>query len=133
VGNNFSLHKKFMRLMDQVSDDREKELDIINQIEAIEERHHNLKKLNLLRRADLGAERKRKQLLKKKDSEAYTPEEDEEESPHRTSWAEILLVYLLFSSRSGFNSLFSFFSQSDPLCSEPTPQIKGGKQEPNVD
>jgi hypothetical protein len=132
VGENLSLNKKFMRLMDQVAADRDKELDIINKIEALEKRHHQLKKLNLLRRADLEAERRRKILLRKKSEEYREDGEEEEESPHRLSILELFLFYYWFSSRSGSDSglfsLFGLFSKSTPLSGEPTPEIESEKQ-----
>ena len=52
MGNSLALHRKFEHLMTQVAFDREKELDLINEIEAIEKKHLLLKERQMLRRAD---------------------------------------------------------------------------------
>ncbi|MFA4994085.1 MAG: hypothetical protein WC521_02135 [Bdellovibrionales bacterium] len=133
VGNSLPLHKKFMQLMDQVADDRDKELGIINEIETIEKRHRELKQLKLLRRADSAEEAKRKRRLKELGEEIRENEKDDEDSPHRLSIVEILTLYWLFSSKSGFFSSLNFFSKSQLLSGEPMPQPKADKLEPTVE
>jgi len=117
--------------MDQVAIEREKELGIINRIEAVEKQHHDLKKLNMLRRADVEAERRRKNLLKKQGNKDDF-DKDLEGDPHRLSWWEMLLLYLIFTSKSSFLSHFNF-SQSTPISGEPTPKVKGAKLRPEVE
>jgi len=51
AGSSLILHRKFMRLMEQVADDRKKEMDIIGEIEAMENRHRHLKEHRMLRSA----------------------------------------------------------------------------------
>jgi hypothetical protein len=135
VGDSLSLHTKFMRLMDQVAADREKELGIINEIETIEKRHREMKQMRLLRRADRAEETKRKRRLKElEDANRPDENEDDDESPERVGALEALLVYWLFSSKSGFLSgLGGLFSKSKPLSGEPTPQLKADKLEPTVE
>lgn len=49
AGTSLNLHRKFMRLLEQVATDRDKELAILNEIEAIEKQHRAMKRSNLLR------------------------------------------------------------------------------------
>ncbi|MGB9153726.1 MAG: hypothetical protein WCD70_11660 [Alphaproteobacteria bacterium] len=48
---SFALRRKFTHLLEQVADDKEKELDILNEIEAVEKHHQAMKQMKLLRRA----------------------------------------------------------------------------------
>lgn len=51
MGANTILHKKFMALLDQVAIEREKELDILNDIEEVEKFHAQQRRNKLLRQA----------------------------------------------------------------------------------
>ncbi|MDE1901457.1 MAG: hypothetical protein KGI37_07430 [Alphaproteobacteria bacterium] len=51
MGANTVLHKKFMALLDQVAIEREKELDILNDIEEVEKFHAQQRRNKLLRQA----------------------------------------------------------------------------------
>ena len=51
AGTSFALHRKFMLLMEQLACDKEKELNLISEIEAVEKHHQAMKQLRLLRRA----------------------------------------------------------------------------------
>jgi len=134
VGDSLSLHKKFMRLMDQVATDRDKELGILNEIETIEKRHHEMKQMRLLRRADSEAEVKRKRRLKELEGENQNTDNEDENSPERVSALEAILVYCLFSSKSGFlSNLGGLFFKGKPLSGEPMPQPKADKIEPQVE
>jgi len=133
VKGSLSLNKKFMRLMNQVADEREKEIGIINEIEAIENRHHALRKLHMLRQADKIAEEKSKRRLKKQEEGLSVEEEKEEEGPHRMSFAEIIAIFWLLTSGKKTFSFFNFFSKNSPLSGEPLPQPKPEKVEPNVE
>lgn len=102
VGNSLPLHKKFMLFLDQVATDREKELDIINEIESIEKKHRELKQMRLLRRADSieGAARKRR--LKELERENQQKDNEDENSPHRLDLLEIFCVLLAVVLKVGF-------------------------------
>jgi uncharacterized protein YigA (DUF484 family) len=90
AGTSMALHRKFMRFMEQVAHERNKELDIINEIEAIEKRHFELKRRRLLRRA----------AKEPPVSTADLPsEERKEEKPERMSLLTILGLFCLFSAR----------------------------------
>ena len=89
VGTSLSLHEKFLHLMDQIAYDREKELDIIYEIETVEKRHCELKRLRLLRKADPEFKKKQEPAL----------ESEKKEKPHRLSLLEILALLFLFSPR----------------------------------
>jgi hypothetical protein len=52
ASTSFALHRKFINLLEQVATDKEKELGIINEIEAVEKHHQLMKQLKLLRRAE---------------------------------------------------------------------------------
>ncbi len=134
VGDSLALHTKFLRLMDQVATDREKELDIINEIESIEKRHREMKQMRLLKRADQAEEAKRKRRLKELEGENRQNEDEDEDSPQRLGLFEAVIVYWLFFSDSGFfSSLGGLFSKSKPLAGEPAPQPKADKLEPMVE
>jgi hypothetical protein len=134
VGDSLSLHTKFLRLMDQVGTDREKELGIINEIETIEKRHRELKQMRLLRRADRMEETKRKRHLKELEEERQGNEADEEQTPERLNLLKALMLYWLFSSKSGFlASIGGLFFKGNPFSGEPAPQPKADKIEPTVE
>jgi hypothetical protein len=128
VGTNLSLHRKFLHLMDQVADDRQRELDIIHEIEAVENRHHNLRQHNLLQRIALAAQEKRQRLLEKERDENGNNEEREEETPSRLSLLEIIALLYFFSARSSFFSRFKFFGGFNF-----SPGGNSQKQEPTVE
>jgi hypothetical protein len=111
VGTSLSLHKKFMRLINQVADDREKELDLIKEIEAVEKHHHELKELHLLRHADKKAEEKRKLLLKKEKEETPEDKKDKEEDDDMN-----MLIWIAL----WLSELNPFSSRSKPDNPEPT-------------
>ncbi len=92
AGTNIALHRKFMRLMNQVADIREKELDILHEIEQVEKRHSELRRHNLLRKADPEAAARTD----------IVPEEQEAEGekPSRFSLLTIAGILYLLSSRS---------------------------------
>ncbi len=90
AGTNIALHRKFMRLMNQVADIREKELDILHEIEQVEKRHSELRRHNLLRKADPEAAARTD----------IVPEEQEAEKPSRFSLLTIAGILYLLSSRS---------------------------------
>jgi len=93
AGTSLSLHRKFMRLMNQVADDREKERKVIHEIEAVEKRHRELKRFNLLKRADLEAAPK---IKAKPDSVFEDGDEDEDEDKKERGWFRLLWFLLLF-------------------------------------
>ena len=92
AGTNIALHRKFMRLMNQVANIREKELDILHEIETVEKRHSELRRRNLLRKADPEAAA-RTDLI---------PEEQEqdEEKPQRLSLLTLAGILYFLSARS---------------------------------
>src|ERR1700760_2914828 len=51
AGVSLGLHRKFMQLMEQIACERDRELDLINEIEQVEKRHREMKQANKLRRA----------------------------------------------------------------------------------
>jgi hypothetical protein len=51
AGTSPKLHRKFMRLMEQISMDREREIHFLCEIEEMEKLHKNMKRHNRLRRA----------------------------------------------------------------------------------
>jgi|GEM_PF-2786991 hypothetical protein len=116
VTSGLSLNKKFMRLMDQVAADREKEFDIIREIEDVERRHHELRQHNMLQRIAHEAEKKRKRSLKKENEDYRENEEDKEEDEEGFSLMELLAMLYLFSS------------QLNPFSGS-----KSSKQEPSVE
>jgi hypothetical protein len=101
-GTNFRLHKKFIRLMDDVAEDREKELCLIEKIEAMEKRHKKLKQHNLLRRIAREAERRQKRLLEKIriDFEEYLDEKHHPRPRRKNSLLDILILLYAFSQSS---------------------------------
>jgi predicted DNA-binding ribbon-helix-helix protein len=52
AGSSVALHRKFMGFLEQVANDREKELKILNEIDEVERQHENLRERRLLRTAD---------------------------------------------------------------------------------
>jgi len=124
LGTNFSLHKKFFRLMNQVAEERKKEMNLIDRIEALETYHKDLRRRDLLQRRALEAERKYRRHLRIANGEIEPCDDNEDETPRVFNyWKAYALVYL-FSSKPGImDTLFSGFSFSGP---------KPAKQEPYV-
>ena len=88
AGTGFALHKKFVRLLQQVAIDQEKELDILNEIEAVERRHEELRKKKLLRAFNPDAPRDAPALM------TETPEP----KPKRSSLWLLVGLWAVFSS-----------------------------------
>ena len=87
AGTSLALHRKFMRLLEQVAGDREKELGILNEIEAVERRHDEMRQRNLLR------------CVSSTKIEVPMPTEECEREPSRFGvWTLFGLLYL-FSAR----------------------------------
>jgi hypothetical protein len=86
AGNSLALHRKFIRLMEQVAFDREKELDLINEIEDVEKRHHELRKRNLLKRADVKHAAK---------ADPATDEENEDDAEREDSGFSLMKILAL--------------------------------------
>ncbi len=87
IATNFSIHKKFLELMDQIAEEKEKEYEILHEIETVEKNHAEMKRGNRLRQADPA--------LAEKPSDAAMFEE--EEKPKRSNFLKILLLFLFFS------------------------------------
>ena len=91
VRNSLSFPRHFVSLMEQIAADREKELDILHEIETIEKKHDELKTNKLLRTA----------------SPAPLPQveplscEDNEEKPDGFGLTRILALLAFFSSSGG--------------------------------
>lgn len=129
LGTSLSMNKKFLNLMDQVAEDREKEMKIIDKIESLERHHHSLRKQNLLQRLAAEAESRRR---RKANNEEMPCDAEEPYNPNRLSIVEGILFWLFFTSsndcsfRFGFLQQFGVFSifapkpKADPL----TPEIK---------
>lgn len=85
AASNLSLYKKFMKLLEQVAGDREKEIFLIDEIEAVERRHAEMRKMKLLRRAQVSSS----------DKDA-AHQNDQPEQPQRSGiWKLIGMFYLL--------------------------------------
>ncbi|MFA5040343.1 MAG: hypothetical protein WC464_01745 [Bdellovibrionales bacterium] len=127
VGDSLSIHKKFVKFIDQVAIEREKELDILYEIETVEKQHLALKKLKRLRHADVAAENKRQ-----RNKKLLLDEDADKKDPERVSLVELFLLYWFFFSHPTF---FSFLGSSwaKPLSGDPTPQPKADKIEPQVE
>ncbi|MDR3423578.1 MAG: hypothetical protein P4M13_00655 [Alphaproteobacteria bacterium] len=94
AGNSLALHRKFLRLMEQVAFDREKEMDIIHEIESVEKRHREMRERKLLRQADVRLAPKASPC-----PDTRPDEEDDEDEPSRFSLWKIFGLLFLFSSR----------------------------------
>jgi hypothetical protein len=51
AGTSLFLRKSFTRFLEQVAIDKQKELDLLNEIDAVEKQHDHLRQRKLLRRA----------------------------------------------------------------------------------
>ena len=89
VGTSIALHHKFMRLLEQISFDREKELDLINEIEAVEKQHQQMRQAKRLRQAD-------RDYKPKADIDIIHPTE---EKPERGGILTLFGLLLLFSNK----------------------------------
>ena len=78
VGNSLGWHTKVAHLWEQIACEREKELDLIFEIETIEKRHREMKQLKLLKQAD--ARLAEKKIAEPEFASAQEDDEDEEES-----------------------------------------------------
>jgi hypothetical protein len=88
AGTSLGLHRKFMQLMEQIAYDRQKELDLINEIESVEKHHLEMKQNNKLRRAG----------DKPVQTTAFTKKQEDKE-PKRASLLTILGILWLFSAK----------------------------------
>jgi hypothetical protein len=95
AGTSLALHRKFMRLMDQVADDREKEMGIIHEIEEVEKRHQELKRLHMLREVDPEAKPKPDLAMEELPEDG----EDDEDKDGLFSFRALFGLLWLFSSR----------------------------------
>jgi len=89
AGTSLGLHRKFMGLLEQIAADREKEIDIINEIEAVEKQHSEMRQRKLLRYAD-------PDLAPQTD---IFVEEQREDEPKRISLLTLFGLIYLFSSK----------------------------------
>lgn len=89
IATNFSVHKKFLELMDQVAEEKEKEYEILHEIETVEKHHEEMKLGNRLRQADPSLAAK-----KKAPNAVYV----EEEKPKRSNFLKFLFLLFFFSS-----------------------------------
>ncbi|MDE2030384.1 MAG: hypothetical protein KGI97_07465 [Alphaproteobacteria bacterium] len=90
AGANMALHRKFLNLLEQVAEDRNKELGILNDIEDMEKRHALMRKRKLLRRAG--------------DAPLPQPANDlapepEEEKPERSGLLKWVVLWMLFANK----------------------------------
>ncbi|MDR3448519.1 MAG: hypothetical protein P4M15_02000 [Alphaproteobacteria bacterium] len=85
AGNNFALHLKFMKMMEQVAFEREKERDIIHEIEQMEKRHRLMRQCNRLRRAGDQPRRDPPRLV----------QIEEKPAKRKSLWGLIGLLYVL--------------------------------------
>lgn len=100
TGESFSIHKKFMRLMNQVANERQKELKIIDKIEAIEKKHKELRRRNLLQRIAAKLEREHKLLKERLEKEGALPRRDcKEECAKPLSALGMVILFFLFARR----------------------------------
>lgn len=83
---SFSFMYKLEKIMDQISFFKKKELDVIREIEAVEQRHHFMREHNMLRKA--GDEPHATNKIE--DEEDY----DEEDKP-RSALSTLLLLWFL--------------------------------------
>jgi hypothetical protein len=90
AGTSLAMHLKFTHLMEQISYDREKELDILHEIESVEKRHRELKERKMLRRAE-----PEKAMNAKNDN----LRDFAEEKPKRVSLLTLLGLLYLFASK----------------------------------
>ena len=88
TGSNLALHKKFMKMMNQVADEHEKEVGILREIETMEKRHKEMKRQNRLRQAEPPR--------KKKDPLWIQPEE--QPKPRGMGLLALLAIAYLFKT-----------------------------------
>jgi len=88
AGSHLYLYKKFMKLLEQISGEREKEIYLIDEIQAVEKKHAEMRKQKKLRRA---------RCEKDKDCAISA---DAEPKPKRTGlWTLLGVMYLLSRSK----------------------------------
>ncbi|MDD3028659.1 MAG: hypothetical protein PHS57_00035 [Alphaproteobacteria bacterium] len=112
VGTNLSLHKKFMALMGQVAQEKEKETAILDEIEAMEKRHHLLRQKGLLEQR-LAAAEEREQRQRKKENLAFQKELDRlqnDGSSSRFNLVGILILLYGFWPRGGSSARRGLFA-----------------------
>lgn len=90
VATNFSIHKKLLELMDEITDEKQKEYEILHEIESVEKHHEEMKRQNLLRHADPDLNIKQSTFLLKA---------DEEEEPKRANLLNFFAFLLLLMPR----------------------------------
>ncbi len=102
-GANFLLHKKFMRLMDQIAKEQKKEREIIDKIEAIEKQHQHLRKLNLLQ---IRATEARVRRARKEDEEDMALLMRRRKKPEKDNEASLLELVVLAGVLGSFSRFF---------------------------
>ncbi len=88
AATSFAVHKKFLNLMDQIAEEKEKETNILHEIETVEKHHEEMKRQRRLRRAD-------PDLIA---SESFRLMEAEEEAPRRSGFWGLVILFLFFSA-----------------------------------
>ena len=86
IGASLGLQKKFIRLLEQVAVEREKELDLLHKIESMEKRHESLRRHGQLRMATSPR------------MQTFAPSSDETPEPPPSQinlWKLFGLIYLL--------------------------------------
>ncbi|MDD4615553.1 MAG: hypothetical protein PHW76_00300 [Alphaproteobacteria bacterium] len=111
----FPLHKKFMRLLDQIAFEQKKERAIINQIEAIEKLHQDLKRRKLLEQRAQNAKLRRERNRKEDDDWIFLLRQRNPKHKEGESLVELLIVAGLLSSFSKlFDKLFKIERKPEP-------------------
>jgi hypothetical protein len=83
---NPTIFGKFLRMLDQIAAEREKEIRILNQIEAVEEQHRLCRKHNQLEQGIPQPENK----------PGLPPAEEEEAEPPKTGLLWLAAIWYLF-------------------------------------
>jgi hypothetical protein len=94
AGASLGLHKKFIHLLEQIQVEREKELDLIDEIEAVEKQHELRRKNKLLRQVSREGKCEAEQAGLRPRSKALEAEKE----PSRTPAWKIIALFLLFSN-----------------------------------
>ena len=99
VGGNLGWHKKLSCLMEQIADEREKEVDLIYEIDKMEKRHREMKRARLLKQADASlADR-----VEKRDAAPMKCEEKEE--PEVPLLVKLMGLWYFFSPPCSSNRI----------------------------
>lgn len=62
AGGSVAIHRKFLKMLEQVEFERERELGLIHEIEAVEKKHAELRRMRRLKAADTTPQQTNKQV-----------------------------------------------------------------------